>query len=320
MRSHKLTRQRLAFIIILLAVFTTPALVPTSADADRVILKNGDVLSGKVVESTDQRLVLEHPQLGTIEIDPFAVESVEEGETVEPTLPAELAPEPEKTGAALIASRIKCRFETGATGKQGNTETFSTRAAFVSDYTSEAVRVRFDSAYFYGSVRNTINQNEYTIGLMNYLFVKDTPWFFFLGGRYDWKQFEQWQSRVSASTGVGCRFIKTDNLESTVRAGVGFKREYESEEDEIKPEGLLGWEMTWNIDQTQRLYADTVYLHDFASAGEYRVLSKANYALKLDRARGIDFSLGVENEYQSDVEPDFEHNDLKYYGALVVGF
>ena len=46
----------------------------------------------------------------------------------------------------------------------------------------------------------------------------------------------------------------------------------------------------------------------------------ADWKIRLDDAEGLSFKLGLEHEYETDVEDGDERNDLYYYGAVVLDF
>jgi len=72
--------------------------------------------------------------------------------------------------------------------------------------------------------------------------------------------------------------------------------------------------------ENQTLTAASTWFPLLTNASDYRVVASADWTLNIDHLNGIDFKLGVQDEYQSMVDPGIEHNDLKFYGALVFHF
>jgi len=227
---------------------------------------------------------------------------------------------PTRAETSLDTGAWASRFETGATGTQGNSETFDYRAAFGSVYQTDETRLKLDASYFYGSNEDMITRNEYTAGILNDWFFAESPWSIFVDGRYDWNAFEFWESRISVHGGVANKIIDAEDIESYLRMGGGATKEYGSENEDIKPEGLVGGEITWRIAEGQELYGDITYYPDFSTSGEYRILSSFRYKVDINSAKGISMGIGAEDEYQSAVDPGFEHNNLKYYSTLAIDF
>ena len=221
---------------------------------------------------------------------------------------------------------MKSRIEAGVTGTQGNSETFDLRSYAESVYKNDDTRLKIDGSYYYGSAeeketgRDVITRNEYNYGLINDWYFPEAPFSVFYSGRYSWDAFKEWTARWTASVGLGYQAIDEEDMYLTFRLGGGAVREYGTDEDEVRPEGLAAIEYKWNPSEGQEFYFDTTYYHDFSGEGLHRILSKSYYSVKLDVLRGLAFNVGVDNEYQAEVAEDFEHNDLKYYSSLSVEF
>jgi putative salt-induced outer membrane protein YdiY len=239
-------------------------------------------------------------------------------EPMPPPLPA--APDQAQDGVDTGRLLFNSEFDAGANGAHGNAETFDVVAGIKSEGKSDATRIKLDARYYYGSNHDLITRNEYTIGVFNEWFLPETPWSVFVQARYDWSAFESWFGRVSAGTGVGYKFVDQPRITATGRLGAGCVREYGSELTEWRPELLAGGELDWTISDLQKFTADATYFPNLERPRIYRVVSSAAYAMKIVTARGISIKLGVHDEYQSDVDPGFEHNDLKYFASLTIAF
>ncbi|HUT56223.1 MAG TPA: DUF481 domain-containing protein [bacterium] len=238
--------------------------------------------------------------------------------------PPPTPPAPAKGPAGALTGRPRARstsrFEAGANGTQGNSETFDSLAAFKSDGRTEAMRIKLDARYCYGSKGDQITRNEYTIGVFNEWFLPESRWSLFIQARYDWDAFESWFGRVSTALGVGYKFIDLPRLTAVGRVGAGHIREYGSELTQSRPECLASTELDWTISDQQKFSADATYYPDLDRPRIYRVVSSTAYTAKISAAGRLSLKVGAHNEYQSEVDPGFEHNDLKYYASLVIDF
>jgi putative salt-induced outer membrane protein YdiY len=304
-------------------VFLALAALPGRSEADQVILATGEALEGDVSEIFGDTLVLDHPSLGKVEIPLDDIKDLnidpdpEGGDTALPG--GELEKAGEDAHAPAPPER-DARIEVGANGSEGNSETFDTRAALAAEYRDQVARIQLKASYFYASNRSLITKNQYHTELFNEWYVPQTPWLMFLQARYDWKAFGPWRSRETYSAGVGCKIVDRPDLKAALRTGMGFAREYYSKNDQPQPEAMAAGEIKWKISNDQRLEADTTYYYDLEKGGEYRVLSSASWALKVGALDGINVRLEVENEYQSDVDPEFEYNDFKYHASISIDF
>lgn len=290
-------------------------LVATTASADdRVELNSGDVLIGRVIVQTDERIVLEHPMLGEIDIASNDVASLELAEWEDdPPAPAPPpAPEPEEP-------EWERELDVGISGAEGNTQFFNLRAAFRATRETERHRWRFDTAFFYGEEDGQRNQTRATVGLLKDWLMPDSPWLYFAQGRFDFDDFRSWTYRLSGHGGVGYAFFDDDEFQLIGRAGAGASRRWKQTES-VDPEGLLGLELRWNIDDRQRLTASTTLYPNLGDLFEFRTVSSVAWTMSLDRARGLNISAGIEHEHESDVDPGIKRDELRFFAGLTFLF
>jgi len=341
--------------------------MPVAARADEIELASGDQLKGKVVQMTDQHIVLEHPVLGRLKIDAEKVKSVTlygplsvdpEAEaapaaeapavqaeapavqaeapavqTKAPAVPAEApqaeAPEattdlqPMTPDSATWLTQLhdwNAQLEIGVNGSQGNSETADLRIAAKAGNETESRRWAFDTAYFYSASNGEATRSDFTLGFVNDWLFKDSPWFVFASGRVDFDDFQDWDYRANAAAGVGYELIDTDTLTVRLRGGAGAVKEFESDDEDVRPEGNVGGELKWQITPRQTFAAAVTAYPSFDEFGEVRVRASADWTLKVDQADGVSLKVGVVDEYDSLADGDTDKNDFKYYGALVVDF
>ncbi len=326
------------------------ALGPGAAWGDVLILTNGDRISGTILKQTDEATVIEHPVLGALTVPADQISSVFVGaapqvepapepeteaapepgpetaaaEVAAPTPPAPEEPEPEDNAGMFGTSFLRGwnkGVELGFSGKSGNTEETDIFAAVFADFEDERDRWEFDARYFLSTSEGETTDNEFYASILKDWKYPNSPWFWFARARYDWDQFEDWRHRISAHMGPGYEIINTEELKWRARAGVGVLGEFGGEaDDRVTPEGLAGTEVIWNISERQKLTAHATVFPDLGDVGRYRSLSGAEWSIKIDRADGLSLKFGIEHEYQSETDDDSDHNDFRYYGALVFDF
>jgi len=119
---------------------------------------------------------------------------------------------------------------------------------------------------------------------------------------------------------VGYDLITEDDLTLTLRGGLGGSREWGSDNEDIRPEALLGADLAWQISDAQDLTADTTIFPDLEEFGEFRTVSNLGFSWKLAETSNVALSAGLQHEYQSQVDPGTKHNDLRLYAGLQFDF
>ena len=317
------------------------AAAPPHAHAERVRLTNGDDLTGTIVEQTDDTVILQHPLLGPITLPADTVLSITPDPPTPPDaaevppaqpVPADDASPPDAASQDELPLNPTGLFGTGiltgwqhslsigVSGTDGNTDRFNFNAGLDSNFENPYHRWVFDASYFLAQDDGDNSQNEAHLGLNKDWLFPSTPWFYFAQAAYDYDDFEEWRQRASLFGGVGYTFIQRDSLEFVGRAGLGVNKEFGGDH-ELQPEALLGLDLIrWKINDAQTLTAGVTLYPDLGELGEYRATGNVEWKITVDAARNLSLKLGLEDEYESDPDGDDEHNDLKYYGALVLDF
>jgi putative salt-induced outer membrane protein len=280
--------------------------------ADEVVLDNGDVLRGRIVEKTDVKVVLDHPTLGKIELPAGRVKTV----ALEGQAPAAPPPPP---------PRWVSKLEAGINGSEGNTDTFGFIGGFVSEKKTPTELWRVEARYFRTEVDGDPTQSRaYGILRKDWFFAADSRYSLFAEGRYDRDQFQAWKQRATVSAGVAYKFITTDRLFVGFKVGGAATKEWGLEgpdrEDDVRPEGLLGLETKWKIDDRKEFTAQTTYYPDLSDTPEYRMISSAGLAIRLDDKGAMTLRVGVEHEYDTHRTDPFERDDIRYFALLIFEF
>ncbi len=132
-------------------------------------------------------------------------------------------------------------------------------------------------------------------------------------------QFQNWDWRVTAVSGVGYEFIKSDRTTLLGRVGIGAMREFGGEDNRIHPELDVGVDWQHKFTEFQKLTFSFDYYADLIDIGAYRFIGKAAYEIVVDPDSGMTLKLGVEDRYDS--TPDgAKRNDLDYFAVLMFKF
>ncbi|UCC23427.1 MAG: DUF481 domain-containing protein [Planctomycetota bacterium] len=303
-------------IIFLLAV--------SQAGADEVVLVGGDALHGKIIEQSDAAIVLEHSDLGRIEISRERIKSV--------TLDAPSTGEGEKIeGGGWLEQRFKkidgwssemkkegwsFSADISLDNSSGNTDEQSLRVGLGAKRVLEDRRLTMDLSYFNKVSEGATTDNKASFGIARDWLKPESRWFYFLMGRFDYDEFESWQERAAGHVGPGYHLIKRDKLTVDLRAGAGARKEWGSENDDVRPEGLGGVELSWKITDRQSLNASSFIYPVLSDTDDYRTRSSMDWRFLLEKESKMSFLVGLLHEYQSIVDPDKDRNDLRIYTGI----
>jgi putative salt-induced outer membrane protein YdiY len=292
-----------------------------AAHADKLRLKNGDVVTGEIVEASATGVVLAHAVLGELSIAADQIDAQVQGDAALPGPPAPPPPpRPGLFGSGLLAGWNK-QVQLGLTGSSGNSDNMDVLAGVRGNYADETQRWQFDSGYFRASTDGAETKNQaFAMLLRDFLFT-GKRYFAFASTRYDYDQFQEWDHRLSLAAGMGYAFIDREKFDLRGRAGIGGTKTFGSPgDDEWVPEAVLRLETEWLPAERQKVTAYTTFHPSLSDGGEFRNLTGVDWSLLISDGLGLSLNLGVQNEYESDVAPGIEKNDLLYRAALLYDF
>ena len=279
-------------------------LAAAAAGAETIELANGDEIECRVVEETDQKVVIQHEVLGRIELRRDQLASQET---------------PGLFGTSFLRGWERT-LQLGVNGQDGNSETLKVNGGLRLFHESDYDRWLIEGGYNLSRDEGETSSNNAFAQLVKDWLHPDRRWFPYAETRWDYDQFQAWDHRLSAGAGIGYSLFESERFELLGRLGAGASRTFGSDDDEITPELLLGLEGTWHVSERQRLSFYTKLYPDLGETGEYRNLSGAAWIVDVSRRDGLALKLGVDNRYESRALDDRKKNDLKYYGALLYDF
>ncbi len=212
--------------------------------------------------------------------------------------------------------------ELGLNGSDGNSESVNFRAG--ANATRDTSKYTTKATFAYAWARNAtgITTNKANAGLRNdWKLGADSRWIVFAQGGVEFDDFQDWDLRLTAYAGVGYKVIKQDNMTLVLRAGAGIAKEIGGSRNEVIPEGLLGADYEWKIDDRQKFTANVDFYPRLDEFGDYRVVAKAAYEFLVDPKSKMSFKLGIEDRYQNpESGPGLKKNDIDYFALLVWSF
>ena len=312
-----------AFALSTFLLFTSPLV---EAAQSRIELLNGDQLTADLKNESETHFTVVHPVLGEIKLNKNQVVSVEQVVSKPQAEKLAVAADKPKSskkptdnglfGTGLLTN-WKRRVDLGIAGSAGKSRNHQVNLGFSADFTSDYTRISHNTAYFRAKSEDELSDHSFYSSINRDWLRPQTPWFHFAGGRVDWDEFKDWDFRLNANGGVGYEFVKTDDWLLLGRTGLGFNQTFGGEREEFTPEGLIGLETQWDMNEYQHIEFANTFYPSLRDSSEYRNLTSFDWVLDLNSFVGVALKLGLLNEYDSATEEDISKNDFRYTASLV---
>ncbi len=141
-------------------------------------------------------------------------------------------------------------------------------------------------------------------------------WFAFGALRYQFDAFQSWKHRVIVSAGPGYNLLDREKQTLDVRFGPAYTRDFSGDSNN-KIEILTALDYTWQPRNRIKItLSNQFYTETWPDAGQFRNLTSAEWTTTILKEPELNLILGVNNEYESDLEPPSKKNNLKYYSTL----
>ncbi|MHC4130886.1 MAG: DUF481 domain-containing protein [Planctomycetota bacterium] len=206
------------------------------------------------------------------------------------------------------------------TTASGNTDEETTRFSAHLKRRLRDERLNLDMTYYHKTSEGDTTDNKFTAGVLQDWLNPGSRWFFFGLGRYDYDEFESWTHRSNIQFGPGYNLLDSDSILLNLRAGAGSRKEWGSDSDDPKFEGLAGFDFEWKITQKQSF--DT-YVHFFpvlTDFDDYRTRSVLNWRYLLSKELNLSFIFGILHEYQSIVDQGDDNSDTRVHTGIQIRF
>ena len=238
-------------------IFTLAILLSTSsvtAFADKLWLKNGDLISGTLVRLENDRLIFNTGYAGEIAVKREEVANLQTDALVTVHMGSDTVIQgiisPSENGRVTIRSadvrdpfwvelaqlkainpkppepalKTNVRVNFGASFTDGNTETESIYGD--GELVARTAKNRFTlGAIFKRSESNDVTTADSVIGFMKYDYFLSQKWFVYANATGEKDEFKDLDLRTSAGVGSGYQFLETEMTNLSLEAGVSYVNE-----------------------------------------------------------------------------------------------
>ena len=297
--------------------------ISSNINADIVVLSSGERLEVSIVESTADSVHVTHPILGELHIATENIKSIETTTPLQPVSPTATGVETELPPSSEEPSWNQT-IKLGGGYQSGQTDNIDINTSYHADRTVNEHEVRFDVSYRLAEADKSKTANRFSSAWGNKWFRPESKWDFFANLQFEWSEFQSWDQRLVGDLGIGYKIYqckdKEEEKELLGRFGGGFRKEFQSENDDLIPEGLLGLAYDWKLTGNQSFKADTTWLPDFQDFANYRLVSHASWNIKMTERKNLDFSIGLHHEYDSVVDTGVKKTYLHLTAGISYSF
>lgn len=280
---------------------------------------NADTTGADRIDDAKSRLEAARAALEAAQRDYDAAVAERERAQPEVDAPADAGETPEPVSTSFW-SGWEGSVELGVTGSDGNSEAFNLRTSIDGERLTEHMETRIGLSYRYGTQNGTENTNRFEAYGRNDWLFPGSRWRAFAQAKYEYDEFQAWDSRISGYGGVGYELIRPEDQKADMsllaRAGIGGSQTIGGPNEEFRPEALLGLDYNWQIKDGQKFFVVSEFYPSLDDAGDFRWTTNAGYEIVLDEESNLYLTLGLENRYDSMPGAGAKRNDIDYYVTL----
>lgn len=210
--------------------------------------------------------------------------------------------------------------EAGLNGSTGNTERVSFRGGLGGERKTEEMETRLGFVYQYAQDDGVATEHRAALDGRNDWLFPESPWRWFAQARFEYDQFQDWNTRLSGFTGPGYELVKNDTTLILLRAGLGGNYRWGGDDKGFTPEALAGIDIEHQISERQKIFFTGEVYPNLEDGGEFRALARGGWEILVDPEMDMTLKLGFEDRYDSNPGPGTKENDLDYFLALVFKF
>jgi len=208
-------------------------------------------------------------------------------------------------------------IDIGLNGASGNSESLTLRLQIGAERNTDKMETRANALYRLSRQSSGTTENRFRFDLLNdWLPPEGSKIRWWARGSYEYDQFQAWDHRVSVSGGIGYEIVNNDKHTLVGRAGLGGSQTFGDDDEDFRPEAVLGLDYTYRIDERQKLAAGTEYLLDVSEIENWRTNSFARYEVLIDPNSGMNFKTGVTHRYDSNPGGSAKKNDTEYFATI----
>jgi hypothetical protein len=202
-------------------------------------------------------------------------------------------------------------IEFGLLGTEGNTRTVNLRAGGKAERKTDVHLHKLEFTHIDNSKDNVKTALSTLIdGRWERKFGK-SRWSYFAHSLVEFDEFKAFDVRISADSGLGFEWFKTDAARLLTRLGASGSHEIGGVNDQYTPEISSGVEWKHKLSDRQKIFAQVDYFPNVTRLEDFRLNTRADWEIIVSKRWGLSLKTSVIDRYDSTPE-GARPNDLNY--------
>ena len=146
-----------------------------------------------------------------------------------------------------------------------------------------------------------------------------TRWSHYLGGKVEYDQAKEFDSRFETNTGFAYSVLKNRSSHVKFKAGTTVSREIGIDQDEVdlSPDSLYGVSINQQVTTAHKFSTSVDYIPQWSDFRQYEVQSQANWQVVLNESRDLRLKVGARNRYESSMPIESIEKGTDYTTSLM---
>jgi putative salt-induced outer membrane protein YdiY len=208
--------------------------------------------------------------------------------------------------------------EFGLNGSEGINQSISLRAGGHLKRETKRWKIDTSLAYNKNMANNVETQNNALLDFRIDRRLVESPWSLYVLHQTLYDEFQAFDLRVSANTGLGYRFVDTKSINLIGRFGAGSSREFGGPDNQWAPEALMGLDYEHKLTGMQQLTAKVDYYPEWDQFDHYRIVADFGWEINLDSPKNLSLKFSILDRYDS-TPNGVQPNELNYAALLIWG-
>lgn len=202
-------------------------------------------------------------------------------------------------------------LEFGMQGTEGNSTTYNMRVGGQAERKTDIHRHTIKFTHIDNSKQHKKTALSTLIDARWERMFGKSRWSYFAHSLTEFDEFKAFDVRISADTGLGFEWFKTDDARLLTRLGGSASREVGGPNNGYTPEISSGIEWKHKLSERQNVFAQVDYFPDVTDLTDFRLNSRAEWEMIVSRRWGLSLKMSVIDRYDSTPE-GARPNDLNY--------
>lgn len=290
-------------------------LFPQILSADEIVLKNGDKITGSLINEYSGKVIFKSEILGSLVISRADIEKL----TVLENKAKDIAGESEEKKSK---PKWTAEIEGGYTLERGNTKSEGASGkVFINRNREKVDEWTLKGKGSYSSDDEGMDKRKYYgLGRYAWSFGAKKKWYHFTKIELDHDYFSNIRTRYTPATGIGYWMSDKTPVKALLEGGLGIERTDFRNATKSTTELILSSRayIEWHIAERIILSEEFVFYPALTDFGEFRFVSES--AAKIPLFSGLSIKFYLLDEYQSAPGLDTKKNDLRLESALAYSF